>query len=393
MARDRDNPLGDLSEVLLVTIGPGELVWERFGHNALWVRDPESGFDRVYHWGLFDFQSENFWPKFLQGYMDYSIGSTSPPPFFQFNMENDRSIWVQEINLTVAQKNALVRFLRKNDSEGNRIYRYDYYLDNCSTRARDALNTVLGGIIKKATEGEGSGKSFRSNTRRLLQMMPGPYLGIQLGLGHPADEEISIWKDMFTPMALRRHLNTLNLPDGTPMVLSDKLLYNSSKTKEPETIRSYIWFFLPISASLGVLFATLGYLSTLEKKTPRFFFGLLGTLWALLSGLSGTILLIIWFFTEHRFGHWNENVLQFNPLSLLLAVCFLMLTVGGRLPEITIKLLYGVTGLSLIGMLIQIIPIFDQVNAEIIALALPAHLGLLWAVKTTMPFLSGKKQA
>ncbi len=381
-AQDRNRPLGDQSEVLLVTIGPGELVWERFGHNALWVRDPESGFDRVYHWGLFDFQSQNFWPKFLQGYMDYSIGSISSPPFFQFNMESNRSIWVQKINMTVDQKNALVQFLRKNDSEGNRIYRYDYYLDNCSTRVRDALDTVLGGVIQKAVEGQGSGKSFRSNTRRLLNMLPGPYLGIQLGLGHPADDEISIWQDMFTPMSLRRHLNVLKLPDGTPLILSDKLLYNSSKIKEPERIQSYLWFFLPISASIGVLFTILGYLSAIKKKTPRFFLGLLGGLWALLSGLIGTILLIIWFFTEHHFGHWNENLLQFNPLSLIPAVCFLIFLIRGRLPKIGVKTLYAVTALSALGFLIQVFPIFDQVNAEIIALALPTHLGLLWAVRT-----------
>ncbi len=313
-AQSQGARLGPNAEVLLATIGPGALVWERFGHNGLWIRDPENGIDEVYHWGLFDFQSDNFWPKFLQGYMDYSIGRIDSPSFFQSNMQSDRDIWLQEINLNADQKNALLALLEKNDSEGHRIYRYDYYLDNCSTRARDALDHVLGGVIKKASVDEGSGKTFRSNTRRLLQGIPLAYFGIHLGLGHPADDEISIWKDMFTPMSLRRHLNTIKLPDGQPLVRSDKFIFNSTKTKEPEVVKSYLSFYLPLSASFGVFLAFLGYLMIVKRRLACVLLAFFGMFWSLVSGLLGTIILIVWFLTEHRFGHWNENILQFNPL-------------------------------------------------------------------------------
>lgn len=392
LAQTQSSRLGPNAQVLLATIGPGALIWERFGHNGLWIRDPENGIDRVYHWGLFDFNSENFWPKFLQGYMDYSIGSLESPQFFAANMESDRDIWLQEINLNADQKNALFDFLKENDSEGKRIYRYDYYLDNCSTRVRDALDDALGGIIKKAGAEKGSGKTFRSNTRRLLQKIPLAYLGIQLGLGHPADDEISVWQDMFTPMALRRHLNEIQLPNGAPLVLSDKFIFHSSKINEPEEIRSYLSFYLPVSASLGVFFALLGYLCIVKRKLACFLLAFFGGLWSLLSGLIGTILLIIWFFTEHRFGHWNENLLQFNPLSLVLAGYFFVFLIRGRPSLLGRQLLYAVAGLSLLGLLMQIIPVFDQVNAEIIALALPAHLGLLWAMRTSGDLLPGNRK-
>ncbi len=382
--------LGPNAEVLLVTIGPGALVWERFGHNGLWIRDPENGIDAVYHWGLFDFQSDNFWPKFLQGYMDYSIGRIDSPSFFQFNMQSDRDIWLQEINLDADQKNALLILLEKNDSEGNRIYRYDYYLDNCSTRARDALDQVLRGVIKKASVDEGSGKTFRSNTRRLLQGIPLAYFGIHLGLGHPADDEISIWKDMFTPMSLRRHLNTIKLPDGQPLVRSDKFIFNSTKIKEPEAIKSYLSFYLPLSASFGVFLAFLGYLMIVKRRLACVLLALFGMFWSLVSGLLGTIILIVWFLTEHRFGHLNENILQFNPLSLVLLGYLLILLIRGRLPQMGIKLLYTVAGFSFLGFVMQVIPVFDQVNGELIALALPAHLGLLWAIRTSEHLISNK---
>ncbi|MBN4050070.1 DUF4105 domain-containing protein [Nitrospira defluvii] len=387
-AQSQGSRLGPNAEVLLVTIGPGALVWERFGHNGLWIRDPENGIDQVYHWGLFDFQSEHFWPKFLQGYMDYSIGRVDSPSFFQFNMKSDRDIWLQEISLDANQKNALLALLEKNDSEGHRIYRYDYYLDNCSTRARDALDDVLGGVIKKASVDQGSGKTFRSNTRRLLQNIPLAYLGIHLGLGHPADDEISVWEDMFTPMSLRRHLNTITLSNGAPLVLSDKFIFNSTKTKEPEAVKSYLSFYLPISASFGVFMAFLGYLMIVKPRLARVFLALLGLLWSLVSGLLGTIILIVWFLTEHRFGHWNENVLQFNPLSLVLAGSFIMFLIRGRFSSLGLKLLYTVVGLSFVGLVLQILPFFSQVNGELIALALPAHLGLFWAIRTSKDLIS-----
>ena len=370
------------AKVHLVTVGPGPLVWERFGHNGLWIQDPELGFDMVFHWGLFDFQSENFWPKFLKGYMDYSIGSIDSQHFFQFYAESKRGVRIQELNFNADQKNSLASLLIKNDTEGHRIYRYNYYLDNCSTRARDILDQVLGGRIADATMSKGSGSSFRSNTRRLLQKIPAAYLGVQLALGAPADREISVWQDMFTPMALRRHLNEIKLSDGSTLVLSDKLVYAPSSNKEPVQVASYLFFYLPISASLALFFAILGYLGASGKKWARISLALGGGLWALSSALIGTLLLLIWVFTEHRYGHWNANLLQFNPLSFASAVFFFMLLLRGQLPKKALLLLKVVTGLSLLGLLLKIVPIFEQGNGEAIALALPVHLGLLWGIYT-----------
>src|SRR5690242_3652337 len=46
--------------VFAVTFGPGEAVWEKFGHNMLWIHNPQapSGFvDVAYNWGMFDFDT------------------------------------------------------------------------------------------------------------------------------------------------------------------------------------------------------------------------------------------------------------------------------------------------------------------------------------------------
>ena len=370
--------------MFLVTVGPGQLVWERFGHNGLWIRDPSHGINRIYHWGLFNFQSKNFWPKFLKGYMDYSIGNEHPGRFFQFHAYHDREVRIQELNLTDDQKNALISYLLENNTEGNRIYRYDYYLDNCSTRARDSIDTVLGGLIFKETKDKGTGTSFRSHTRRLLQEMTLPYLGIQLGLGHPADEEISIWEEMFTPMAFRRHLNEIKLPDGSPLVLSDSLFFKSSSMVEPREVKSFLVFCLSLSVSVALLIVMLGYVNRLGKKFARILLAMVGGIWGFLSGLFGVVLLLIWLITEHRFGHWNENLFQYNPLSWVMGIAFVMLLFRGRFPKWGVWALNGVAGLSLLGFLIQIVPGMNQVNGEAIALALPIHVAFLWVMHTCM---------
>ena len=59
--------------VYLVTIGVGDLVYERFGHNAIWISDPVRGTNIAYNWGLFAF-GPGFVPNFLRGHMTYSMG-------------------------------------------------------------------------------------------------------------------------------------------------------------------------------------------------------------------------------------------------------------------------------------------------------------------------------
>jgi len=59
------------AEAWLVTFGPGQIYWERFGHNAIWLREPAAGIDHTFNFGYFDFEQENFFLNFLQGRMLY----------------------------------------------------------------------------------------------------------------------------------------------------------------------------------------------------------------------------------------------------------------------------------------------------------------------------------
>ena len=62
---------GSRLTVYLMTMGPGQAVWERFGHNAIYIHDPDQETDEAYNYGLFDFRQDNFLLRFIQGRLWY----------------------------------------------------------------------------------------------------------------------------------------------------------------------------------------------------------------------------------------------------------------------------------------------------------------------------------
>jgi hypothetical protein len=88
------------------------------------------------------------------------------------------------------------------------------------------------------------------------------------------------------------------------------------------------------------------------------------------------ILVGLWAFTDHTAAYRNENVLQVS----FLALCFIRWgpravsnpTAGRRAWSVALV----IVGLSALGLLLKLFPPFFQVNGEIIALALPIHLGV-----------------
>ncbi|MEE4293683.1 MAG: DUF4105 domain-containing protein, partial [Xanthomonadales bacterium] len=173
-----DRPGDPGTEVWLVTYGPGEVYWQRFGHNAIWVRDPARGLDHTFNYGFFDFAQENFFLRFLMGRMRYfSAAQPSDAEFAQYVSEN-RSIRAQRLALSKQQSAALVRSLLHDIRPENREYLYDYYADNCSTRVRDALDRALGGAIREAAVARPANADLRDHTRRLTQGDFWLYLGL-----------------------------------------------------------------------------------------------------------------------------------------------------------------------------------------------------------------------
>ena len=132
-----------------MTFGPGREVWERFGHNAIWIHDPVQGTDQAYNYGLFDFRQENFMLRFVRGQMWYWMAGFPAESYVGSTSGTTARFGCRSSTCPPRRRLELQRFLQWNELPENRFYHYDYYRDNCSTRVRDALDRVLGGAIRR----------------------------------------------------------------------------------------------------------------------------------------------------------------------------------------------------------------------------------------------------
>ena len=369
--------------VYLLTFGMGDVVWERFGHNAIEIKDAARGTDLTYNWGMFDFNQPHFIQRFLTGDTRYWMEAIDFAPMVRYYKERNRSILAQELNLTPAQRLKLQQFVERNALPENKFYRYDYYRDNCSTRLRDALDHAVAGQLQLATVSRVTSETYRWHTQRLMTGDVPLYTGVTLALGQPADKPLSLWEEMFLPVRMANDLRSVTIPDSTgariPFVRSEMALFTSGRSPEPAEPPNYFPWFVAVGILLAGMVVAL--VRSAEGGSRIAFFGAtaITTLWSLVAGLGGLALVFV-YFTKHYFMTRNENLMHFDPLSLALAVLVPLSVYGLRGTSRAIKLSGFVAALSLFGFVLQGIPFFSQDNGEIIALALPLNLAVWWTV-------------
>ena len=395
VAQVQEPARGEELRVYLMTMGPGTFVWERFGHNAIRITDAARGTDIAYNYGMFSFDQDGFLLRFIRGHMDYWMQGFDAELTAQAYIYDDRSVWLQELNLTPAQRADLRDFLEWNARPENSIYRYDYYADNCSTRVRDAIDRVLGGQVRERTTGVMSGTTYRDHTRMLTADDPLVFAGLMTGLGQPVDREISVWEEMFLPMRLRDIVRDLEIvgPDGAarPLVLAEEQIYASATTEEgDDSVPGRVPAFLLVGILVGGALLGLAYIGGGSggghgngSGGARVGFGVLAAGWSLVAGLLGWVLLGLWLFTDHAAAYRNENILQLSPLLLALVLLVpIGLRRGGGAMLWASRVADAAAMGAILGFILQILPGMGQSNGEIIALALPISvalaLGLHW---------------
>ena len=364
-------------------MGPGDASWEKFGHIALRIQDPQARYpDVLFNWGIFDFGQKNFYLNFLQGRMIYTTAAEEGPQTIESYRDSGRTVWEQMLRLTGQQKIEIERRCMVAVDPENRNYRYDYYRDNCSTRVRDLLNATLHNQIREQIESKPSGVTYRWQTRRLLRDDIPLYVALQAVLGHPVDEPISQWQETFLPGKLRERLREVKqvLPDGTSAALleSESVLSPGTKPKEAAAPPNSIPPSLLAGLLLGGAFVGLTILILRKQRGARAGFLLLGMAWLLLIGTGGAISAWGWVATDHFVARRNENLLQVTPLALWLLVLLPKASGGGSRKALIASA--TIAGLSTLGLALKVTPFFFQVNGDMIALCLPVHLALCWSM-------------
>ncbi|HEX7939206.1 MAG TPA: DUF4105 domain-containing protein [Gemmatimonadaceae bacterium] len=362
--------------VYLITVGEGAQIWEKFGHNSLWFRDSAARIDEAYNWGTFDFKAPDFVWRFVTGDTKYWVDMypSGRRVIEFFAVDQHRSVDVQLLNLTDAQAHKALDLARQNALPANKFYRYDYFLDNCSTRVRDLLDSALDGALKSATQ-DVTYHSFRSEAVRLTDDLGFAQFGITSALGRPADRPITRWEDAFVPMRLRDIVRTIRVPgDGgtRSLVAEERNLYTAADHAERKDDPS-IWI-IPLVIGLVIAADLFGIgIIGLRTRVVDVAFHAEVVLWSLATGVVGAAILFAWMFTRHAFWANNENLLVMNPLSLWLALLALLSVRNKRWlrpAAITAALLALCSAAALV---LHGIPGAGQDNVAVLALTVPAH--------------------
>ena len=363
--------------IWLLTAGVGEQVWEKFGHNAIWIHDASSGTDSVFHWGLFDFRQPHFIPRFLQGRMLYSMGGFTLESTLEDYRYLDRTVWAQRLELTPAQRVQIRDFIRWNEQPQNRNYLYNYFVDNCSTRVRDVLDRALGGALSIAKQTP-SRYSFRDEAVRLTQEDFPLSTGIDIGLGRPSDHRMTVWEEMFLPMALHDFAKKIVVHDASggrlPLVSKEVVLYVSRTHQEPAAPPRWAARYLAIGMVIALALAVVGFAGVRARErgglAAAAMAGVVFSFFALAVGVLALLLSLLWAVTNHTFAHRNENLLLFNPVWLVLIVSAPMLLTRGRATWSSALAWIGVVS-AVVGLLLHAVGASRQDNLPLFALVLP----------------------
>ncbi len=310
--------LSDEARISLITILPGEAVYAVFGHSALRLYDPVLGLDVSYNYGTFDFGDPLvFVGRFSYGKLDYFLSVQSfPQAADHYWHVEGRPLIEQVLNLSAAQREALFRFLEINARPENKFYRYDFFFDNCSTRIRDVLEQVLGEAVQFAPAPD-PGLSFRGLIDPYLAGKPFVHLGVDLGLGAPADRLATPRETTFLPLYLMASFDhaTVRIDGQTgPLVARTDTVAGVAARAAPEPAP-------PWPAIFGWALLALGLVLTLRDVRARqvghrLFDGLLFGV----AGVAGLLVAFLWFVSLHQPTRGNLNLFWAWPTHLVAAL-------------------------------------------------------------------------
>jgi hypothetical protein len=369
---------GEDLEVSLITYGPGAIYWERFGHDAIRIRDRISGESADFNYGVFNFDDRAFMWNFARGHMRYMIDVVASDVDQREYIDAGRSVLEQRLALSAAEASNLRAFLLWNLRPENVSYDYDYLTSNCSTRIRDALNLVLKGALQPVLTARPAPMTYRQQIDRLMSAQAWLMFAMDLGLGPSADRPLNEWQESFLPMVLARELRSVRVPDGhggtQPLVASEREIA-PNRLRLPPAMAPDLG--LPLGAAGLVLAAAL----LLSKSRLPALYASLQVTFLVFAGIVGLVLLGFWTLTIHYAAWENANLLVFNPVAFALVGAAWRSrdgNDGGRLIRILVGLQVGGV---LIAILLHFLPGSAQRNLPWLLFAIPVWLAIaagLW---------------
>jgi hypothetical protein len=307
--------LSPSAEVSVITCGPGtDELYASFGHSAFRVLDKENEIDRVYNYGTFDFNTPNFYGKFAQGKLLYQLSAYNFGNFLKSYHRENRWVKGQVLDLDTKQVQQVFDFLEENAKPENRSYQYDFFYDNCSTKLYEVLEQVLGEDLIFKSDFDKAGYSHRDLIELYMGPQPWADFGIDLALGADIDRKATSKEYMFLPDYVFEAFRTIQLKNGLetkPIVKrTEEILLSNEQKENGNGFTPYILFSI---CALLILWIT--YKDFKKKRRTK----LLDVLIFSLTGITGMLLLLLWFATDHSATVNNFNILWAFAPNILFA--------------------------------------------------------------------------
>jgi len=302
------------AQISVLTIAPGNELVDSFGHSAFRVRDPFLSIDIVYNYGVYDFNTPNFYAKFARGKLLYNLGISKYNRFLYSYQEQNRTIVEQILNLTKVEKQAFFEFLQHNAKPENRSYLYDFFFDNCATKLRDVSDKILTENIQLSYTFDESDLTFRDLIHNYLDEQPWGKFGIDLALGSVIDRKATPEEYLFLPDYVFKSFEK-GVISEKPLVRIERTLFESSPIEKSTNYFTPLIVFICLAIFVSIITYRNSKAQTrsIWLDFVLFFF----------TGVIGLLVLLLWFATDHSATQKNYNFLWAFVPNLFVA--FLML--------------------------------------------------------------------
>lgn len=306
----------DSIQLSLLTCAPGEEIYSLFGHTAIRYQNYTQNIDAVFNYGMFSFNTPNFILRFTLGETDYQLGVTSYSEFADEYNYYGRSVWQQNINLTQPEKLKLIKLLEENYRPENRVYRYNFFFDNCATRPKDQIEKAIDGRLEygRNMDDKNTGKSFRDIIHQYTKGHPWDRFGIDLCIGSTADRPITYRQMMFAPFYVKDFFEKAIIinPSGVGRSLVEK---ETKVVNPPNVVTSQQQGLTPLQSSL-LLFIIVTLITVYGIRHNKTFWQV-DLILFFVAGITGCILTFLVLFSKHPAVSPNFLLFIFHPIHLL----------------------------------------------------------------------------
>ena len=293
--------LSESSEITVITVGPGANLNDSFGHSAFRIKDSVQKIDIIYNYGVYDFNTPNFYLKFAQGKLLYNLVVNYSDDFIAAYKKQNRWIKEQLLNLNYTEKQKLFNYLANNAKPENKSYKYDFFYNNCATKLRDVLEEVLGNNLKFKPDYLSTNYTFRELIQINLNKNTWGSLGIDLALGAVIDKQATAYEHMYLPNYIFSAFENATFNEQ-PLVRNTETLFKNNPTKKSN---SFLSSPLMVFGILGLIILFITFNDYKKQKRSK----VLDFIIFLITGLIGVFMLLLWFATDHSATAHNYNLL------------------------------------------------------------------------------------